>query len=113
MKLLTLMPLLLHASCAALPGVLVVATGSTVQAQVNAGEGLVMAVDVGKNTMVLETRSGLKQVLVAATAAIRGDHGEVLALGDLKPGDAVAYRTGSDTATSLHVASHFWAVPSD
>ena len=113
MKLLTLMPLLLHASCAALPGVLVVATGSTVQALVDPGEGLVMAVDVGQNTMVLETRSGLKHVPVAAAATIRGDHGEVLALGDLKPGDAVSYKTGSDSATGLHVAKQFWAVPSD
>ena len=49
MKLLTLMRILLHASGAALPVVLVCATDSAVHAQVGAGVGLVMAVDVGTN----------------------------------------------------------------
>ena len=111
MKLLTLMRLLLHASRAALPVVLVCATDSTVHAQVGAGVGLVMAVYVGTNTLALETESGLRHVLVAATALIRGDHGEVLALGDLTPGDAVSYQAVSDTATSLHAARQFWALP--
>jgi len=62
---------------------------------------------------LLETQGGLKQVPVAIAATIRGDHGEVLKLGDLKPGDAVAYTTGSETATSLHVTRQFWAVPTE
>jgi hypothetical protein len=111
MTLLTPMRLLRHASCAALPVVLVCATASTVHAQVGTGVGLVTAVEVGKNTLVLETRSGGQHVLVAAGATIRGDHGEVLAFGDLQPGDAVSYQPVSDTATTLHVARQFWALP--
>ena len=113
MRLLTLMRLLLHASCAALPVVLVVATESAVHAQVSAGGGLVIAVNLGKSALVLETRSGLQQVLVAATATIRGDHGEVLTLGALQAGDAVSYRAVSEIATSLRVARQFWALPSE
>ena len=112
MKLATLVRLVCQPSCAAVLLVLTGATVSTVDAQARAETGLIMAVDAEKNTLTLETRAGLKQVPVAITATIRGDHGEVLTLGDLKPGDAVAYTTGSETATSLHVARQFWAVPS-
>jgi hypothetical protein len=96
--------------------VLLVVTGAMVsaaEAQTIAETGLVVAVNAEKNALTLETRGGSKQVPVAAAATIRGDHGEVLALGDLKPGDAVAYTRGSDTATSLRVARHFWAVPTE
>ena len=111
MKLLTVIRLLLHASCTALPVVLVCVTASTVHAQVATSVGLVTAVDAGKSTLVLETRSGLQQVLVTTAATIRGDHGEVLAFGDLEPGDAVSYQPVSDTTTILYVARQFWAVP--
>ena len=112
MKLATLARLVFHPSCAVVL-VLTGATASAVHAQAGPEAGLVIAVDVRKNTLMLETRSGLKQVPVAVAATIRGDHGEMLELGDLKPGDAVAYRTGSDIATTLHVARQFWAVPSE
>jgi hypothetical protein len=110
MKLATLARLVFHPSCA----VVLVFMGATTPAIAQAGPeaGLVIAVDAGKNTLVLETRAGLKQVPVAVAATIRGDHGEVLKLADLNPGDAIAYTTGSETATSLHVAREFWAVPS-
>jgi hypothetical protein len=48
---------------------------------------------------------------VAPGAIIRGDHGEAIALGDLRPGDAVAYDFAADRATHLRVARQFWAVP--
>ena len=100
---------LLLASCAAL--VIALATGAVVQAQLHAGMGLITAVDLATNMLVLETRSGPQQVRVAATATIRSDHGAVLSIRDLAPGDAVSYQTASDTATSLRVAHQFWAVP--
>jgi hypothetical protein len=101
--------LLLLASCAAL--VIVLANGSVVLAEARAGVGLITAVDLATNTVVLETRIGPQQVRVAATATIRGDHGAVLSIRDLAPGDAVSYHTASDTATSLRVARQFWAIP--
>ena len=113
MKIFTLPRRWLHVSCAALPLICVGATASAVHAQAKAGAGLVIAVDAGTSTLSLETRSGVQRVPVAAAATIRGDHGEVLTLGDLKAGDAVSYRTGSDTAISLHVARHFWSLPSE
>ena len=113
MKPVTLARFVSHLLGAAVLLVLTGATTSAVDAQVGAEPGLLTAVDVGKNTLMLETRSGLKQVPVAVAATIRGDHGEVLTLDDLKPGDAVAYTRGSQTATSLHVARQFWAVPSE
>lgn len=112
MKLATLARLVFHPSCA----VVLVLTGATVpavHAQAGPEAGLVIAVDAGKNTLVLETRAGVKRVPVAGAATIRGDHGEMLKLGDLNPGDAIAYTTGSETATSLHVARQFWAVPNE
>ena len=113
MRIFTLPHRWLHVSCAALPLICVGATASAVHAQAKAGAGLVIAVDAGTSTISLETRSGVQRVPVAAAATIRGDHGEVLRLGDLKAGDAVSYRTGSDTATSLHVARQFWSLPSE
>jgi len=110
MRLPTLARLLL-ASCAALPFVIVLATGSVVHGQVHTGVGLITAVDLATNTLVLETRTGPQRVRVAATATIRGDHGAVLSIRDLTPGDAVSYQTASDTATSLRVARQFWAIP--
>jgi hypothetical protein len=91
--------------------VLVLATGSVVHGQVHTGVGLITAVDFATNTLVLETRTGRQQVRVAATASIRDDHGAVLSIRDLSPGDAVSYQTASDTATSLQVARQFWAIP--
>src|SRR6266849_6410808 len=113
MKLATLARLVFYPSCAAVLLVLTGAPASAVDAQAGAEVGLIVAVDVGTNTLMVETRGGAKQVPVADAATIRGDHGEVLALGDLKPGDAVAYTRGSDTATSLYDARQFWAVPSE
>jgi hypothetical protein len=100
---------LLLASCGALAIMLV--SGSVVQAQAGAGVGLITAVDLATNTLVLETRTGSQHVRVAPTATIRGDHGEVLSIRDLASGDAVSYQTTSDTAASLRVARQFWAIP--
>ena len=82
-------------------------------AHVNAGTGLVRAVDAGTNTLVLETRSGTQRVHVAPAATIRDDHDDTLALGEIAPGDAVAYEVTADAATVLHVAREFWAIPSE
>ena len=80
-------------------------------AHVNAGTGLVRAVDAGTNTLVLETRSGAQRVHVARTATIRDDHDDALALGEIRPGDAIAYEVAAGDATVLHVARQFWAIP--
>jgi len=81
-------------------------------AHVSAGTGLVRAVDAGTNTLVLETRSGAERVHVTRTATIRDDHDAALALGEIRPGDAVAYyEITSGDATVLHVARQFWAIP--
>ena len=77
-------------------------------AHVSAGTGLVTAVDADTNTLVLETRSGAKRVHVARIATIRDDHDKALALGEIKPGDAVAYEVAAGAATVLHVARQFW-----
>ena len=82
-----------------------------VYAEGSSGAGLVRAVDVGRNTLALETRTGSQSVLVAPTATIRGDHGNALTLGDMRPGDAVTYHVVSGVVTSLHVARQFWAIP--
>jgi len=101
----------------ALPGVSVrsaaAADESRASAPVSAGTGLVRAVDAGTNTLVLETRSGAKRVHVARAATIRGDHDDALALGDIRPGDAVAYEVAAGDATVVHVARQFWAIPSE
>jgi hypothetical protein len=110
MNTLTLMRFV-QTSCAALSLVLVLATGSAVDAQIRAGVGLITAVDIANHTLVVETRSGVQYVKVPPTAPIRGDHGEGLSLRDLRPGDAVSYQPASDNATSLRVARQFWAIP--
>jgi hypothetical protein len=101
----------------ALPGVSVGAGAAAdelrASAHVSAGTGLVRAVDAGTNTLVLDTRSGAQRVHVARTATIRDDHDDALALGEIRPGDAIAYEGVADTATVPHVARQFWAVPSE
>ena len=82
-----------------------------VAAQVHGGRGLVIAVDPPNGTLVLDTTSGPQRIRVAPRATIVGDHGQVLTLIGVAPGDAVSYQLGSDHATSLRVASQFWAVP--
>ena len=82
-------------------------------ARVSAGTGLVRADDAGTNTLVLETQSGAKRVHVARAATIRDDHDNTLALGEIRPGDAVAYEVAAGDATVLHVARQFWAIPSE
>jgi hypothetical protein len=82
-------------------------------AHVNGGTGLVKAVDAGTNTLALETRSGTQRVHVAPAATIRDDHDDTLALGEIAPGDAVAYEVTAGAATVLHVARDFWAIPSE
>ena len=77
----------------------------------SAGMGLVRAVDAGTITLALETRSGAQRVHVAPAAAIRDDHDDALALGEIKPGDAVTYEGTAGAATELHVARGFWAIP--
>jgi hypothetical protein len=101
----------------ALPGVSVrpaaAADEPRASAHVSAGTGLVRAVDAGTNTLVLETRSGAQRVHVAPGATIRDDHDHTLALGEIRPGDAVTYEVTAGTATLLHVARGFWAIPSE
>ena len=82
-------------------------------AHVNAGTGLVREVDAGTNTLVLETGSGVQRVHAARAATIRDDHDDALTLGEIRPGDAVAYEGAADAATALHVLSQFWAIPSE
>ena len=82
-------------------------------AHAGAGKGLVRAIDAGTNTLVVETRSGTQRVHVAPAATIRDDHDDALALDEIKPGDAVAYEEASGAATVVHVASQFWAIPSE
>ena len=79
----------------------------------SAGTGLVRGVDASTNTLVLETRSGAQRVHVASAATIRDDHDDALALGEIRPGDAVAYEVASGDATVLHVTRQFWAIPSE
>ena len=81
-------------------------------AHVSAGTGLVRAVDADTNTLVLETRSGTQRIHVALAATIRDDHDDTLALGEIAPGDAVAYEETAGAAIELHVAREFWAIPS-
>jgi hypothetical protein len=81
-------------------------------APVSAGTGLVRAVDAGTNTLVLETPSGAQRVHVARAATIRDDHDDALALGEIRPGDAVTYEGASGATTAVHVAREFWAIPS-
>lgn len=100
------------ASCAVLLLGLVLAGASAAHAQAG-GVGLVVAVDVDARTLTLETRSGMRRLPVSAEATIRGERDEPIAFRDLQPGDAVSYRTGSDTATRLHVVSQFWAIPAE
>jgi hypothetical protein len=82
------------------------------QASARAGTGLVRAVDADTNTLVLETRSGTQRIHVAPAATIRDDHDDTLALGEIAPGDAVAYEVTAGAAIELHVAREFWAIPS-
>ena len=101
----------------ALPGVSVRSAAAAdepqASAHVSAGTGLVRAVDAGTNTLVLETRSGAQRVHVARAATIRDDHDDALALGEIRPGDAVTYEVTADAATVLYVGRGFWAIPSD
>jgi hypothetical protein len=101
----------------ALPDVSVLSASAADEARpaapVSAGTGLVRAVDAGSNTLVLETRSGARRVHVARAATIRDDHDDALALGEIRPGDAVAYEGAAGDATVVHVARQFWAIPSE
>jgi hypothetical protein len=100
----------------ALPGVSVrsAAAGEPqASAHVSAGTGLVRAVDAATNTLVLETRGGAQRVHVARAATIRDDHDHAPALGEIRPGDAIAYEGVASDATVLHVARQFWAIPSE
>jgi hypothetical protein len=101
----------------ALPGVSVRSAAAAdephASARMSAGAGLVRAVDVGTNTLVLETRSGAQRVHIARAATIRDDHNDALALGEIRPGDAIAYEGVASDATVLHVARQFWAIPSE
>lgn len=81
-------------------------------AHVSAGTGLVTAVDADTNTLVLETRSGTQRIHVAPAARIRDDHADTLTLGEIAPGDAVAYEVTAGAATVVHVAREFCAIPS-
>lgn len=91
--------------------VLVSVAGMAFRAEAQASMGLIVAVDPVAGVLLLETREGAQWVPVAPTAAIRGDDGRPLTLHDLRPGDAVSYRLGSEAATLLNVASQFWMLP--
>ena len=101
----------------ALPGVSVrsatAADEPPASAHVSAGTGLVRAVDASTNTLVVETRSGAQRVHVARAATVRDDHDDALALGEIRPGDAIAFEVAAGDATVLHVARQFWAIPSE
>ncbi len=110
--------LLAAAVSPALPGVSIRSAAAAdeprASAHVSAGTGLVSAVDAGTNTLVLETRSGAQRVHVSRAATIRDDHDAALAVGEIRPGDAVAYsEIASGDATVVHVARQFWAIPSE
>ena len=107
----SLATLMATASCAALLPVLLSALA--VYAQINSGAGLVRTVDVGKNTLTVETRTGSQSILVPPTASIRDDHGNALALGDMAPGDAVIFQVVSGAVTGVYVARQFWAIPDE
>ena len=79
-------------------------------AQDETGTGLIVAVDSGTRTLMLETRQGRRGIVVPASVSIRGD-GRALAWSDLAPGDAVAYVSAGGRVTRLDVACQFWAVP--
>lgn len=97
----------------ALPGVSVRSAAAADEPRASAHVGLVRAVDAGTNTLALETRSGAQRVHVAPAATIRDDHDDALALGEITPGDAIAYEGAAGDATVLHVARQFWAIPSE
>lgn len=113
MNMLSMMRLLRSACSVAPLCILILSTAPAVDAQEHTGTGLVTTVDVGRQTLILETRSGSKAVLVAPAATIRDDHGQALGFGDIRPGDAVVYQEGSGAAVRLHVARQFWAIPAD
>ena len=100
-------------TCTGALNVLILSVAPAVYAQENSSTGLVTAVDVERNTLMLETRGGSKTVLVVPTAAIRDDHGQALGFGDIRPGDAVVYQVASGSAVRLHVARQFWAIPTE
>ena len=95
-----------------LPGVSV-RSAAAADEPLASGTGLVRAVDASTNTLVLETRSGAQRVHVARAASIRDDHENALAVGEIRPGDAVSYEGATGAATVLHVARQFWAIPSE
>jgi hypothetical protein len=106
-----LTPRMVLACCAALLSVLMSALA--VCAQANSGAGLVRTLDVGRNILTVETRTGSQSVLVPPTATIRDDHGNALTLGDMRPGDAVTFQVVSGAVTSVRVARQFWAIPNE
>ena len=92
----------------------VVAAGtlwSPVGAQPSSGMGLVVAVDLERRAVELETGPEPRVTLSLATATILDDHGRPLSLTEIRPGDAVSYEATAGRATSLRVARQFWAVP--
>jgi hypothetical protein len=112
-RLVMMRPLLVMCTVASLH-VLILSGAPAVYAQERTGTGLVTAVDVGKNTLTLEIRGGSKTALVVVpTAAIRDYHGQALAFGDIRPGDAVVYEVGSGSTVRLRVARQFWAIPTE
>jgi hypothetical protein len=111
MNTLSIKRLLLLACRAAPLCVLMLSLAPAVYAQENTGTGLVTAVDIARNALMVATRTGSTAILVAPTAAIRDDHGQAIAFSDIRPGDAVAYQVASGSAISLNVARQFWAIP--
>jgi hypothetical protein len=113
MRLMGISRRLMWASGAELFFVLALLMPSPVGAQTRPGVGLVIAVDLEKKALVLETRSGSERIVLAPTATILDDHGRALGLSAVKAGDAVSYQVASSGVTSLRVARQFWAVPND
>jgi hypothetical protein len=97
--------------CATLLVIALCAVATGVEAQVDTGLGLVVGVDGGTRTLILETSGGPREIRVAPTATIRGDHGEPLMLGDIRTGDAVSYQASAGAVTTLRVARQYWALP--
>jgi hypothetical protein len=80
-------------------------------AQTPAIRGMVVEVAGDRGALVLETRTGSREVVVAPDATIRDQRGESLRLGDLQRGDAVVLRLRTDGVMEIGVSPQFWAIP--
>ena len=87
------------------------ATPATSDAQTPVIRGMVVEIAGDRGALVLETRTGPREVAVRPDAAIRDQRGQSLRLGDLQRGDAVVLRVRTDGVMEIGVSPQFWAVP--